>query len=193
MVVDAYPVQFKQATESKQSHLFVIGTAGTGKSTFAQRFSEGRIVFGTDMISYGPKGFAFTRENAKVDAAIARSLLAQTQARVVFTYAGKASSFEVAVKGHGRRVPNSEIIVLGEILSKAHAHSVLESTKTRRRQLHEVVTLPGFEVFIKPPNLPGIVCRRQATLLEGHPRCSERCLEGVVVSRSKCNGEKITI
>lgn len=151
LVVDAYPVQFKKATESKQSHLFVIGAAGTELGTFAQRFSEGRIVFGIDMLSYGPKGFAFTCENAKVGAAIARSLLAQTQARVVFTYAGKASSFEVAVKGHGRRVPNSEIIVLGEILSKAHAHSVLESTKTHRRQLREVVTLPGFEVFIKTP------------------------------------------
>ena len=149
-VVDAYQVQFEQATESKQPHLFVIGAAGTGKSTFANRFSKNRIVFGIDMMSYGPKGFAFTRENAKVGAAIARSLLAQTQVRVVFTYAGKASSFEVAVKGHGRRVPNSEIIVLGEILSKTHAHSVLESTKTRRRQLCEVVTLPGFEVFIKP-------------------------------------------
>ena len=151
VVVDAYPAQFKQATESKQPHLFIIGAAGTGKSTFAQRFSDGRIVFGIDMMFYGPNGYAFTRENAKVGAAIARSLLAQTQARVVFTYAGKASSFEVAVKGHGRRVPNSEIIVLGEILSKTHAHSVLESTKTRRRQLCEVVTLPGFEVFIKPP------------------------------------------
>ena len=55
VAVDAYPVQFKQATESKQSHLFVIGAAGTGKSTFAQRFSEGRIVFGIDMLSYGPR------------------------------------------------------------------------------------------------------------------------------------------
>lgn len=60
VVVDAYTDQFKQATESKQSHLFVIGAAGTGKSTFAQRFSKGRIVFGIDMMSYGPKGFAFT-------------------------------------------------------------------------------------------------------------------------------------
>jgi Tfp pilus assembly ATPase PilU len=149
VVVDAYPVQFKQATESKKSHLFVIGADGTGKSTFAQSFSEVRNVFGIDMLSYGPKGFTFTRENAKVGTVIARSLLAQTQVCVVFTYAGKASSFEVFVKGHGRRVPNSEIIVLGEILSKAHTNSVLESTKTHRRQLREVVTLPGFEVFIK--------------------------------------------
>lgn len=55
VVGEAYPVQFKQATESKQSHLFVIGATGTGKSTFAQRFSEGRIVFGIDMLSYGPR------------------------------------------------------------------------------------------------------------------------------------------
>ena len=108
-------------------------------------------MFDIDMTSYGPKGFAFTRENAKVGADISRPLLAQTQVRVVFTYAGKASSFEVVVKGYGRRVSNSEIITLDEILSKVHAHSVLASTKTRRRQLREVVMLPGFEVFIKPP------------------------------------------